>query len=175
MEVSGIPVLSIAIIILKSCDARAMKASDNNYDSLNETDDAVAQTEAEFRGAFNEITRDGEVPLSVEFTAELVAEVLKREVLQKAITNLVVRILEAKQVQEACQILLKNLWDDLVNDPETLAQVVKLLNHAIQNPEIEKAVQQLVLKIIQDKAVYDELTRLLVQLGKDKEVRQRNG
>ena len=74
------------------------------------------------------------------------------------------------QFQNASQTLLKNLWNDLVNDPETTAQVVQLLNNALQNKEIQKSVRKLVLQLINDKQVYDELTRVLVRLGQEEEV-----
>lgn len=107
---------------------------------------------------------------SVDNTINMAADVLQSEALQEAIASLITRVLESVQFQNACQTLLKNLWNDLVNDPETTAQVVQLLNNAIQNKEIQRSVRRLVLMLIKDKEVYDELTRLLVRLGQEQEV-----
>jgi hypothetical protein len=114
---------------------------------------------------------NGEGRKSVENTVDMAADVLKSKALQEAIASLITRVLESVQFQNACQTLLKNLWNDLVNDPETTAQVVQLLNNAIQNKEIQRSVRRLVLQLIQDKEVYDELTRLLVRLGQEEQVR----
>jgi len=107
---------------------------------------------------------------SIDNTIGMAADVLQSEALQEAIASLITRVLESVQFQNACQTLLKNLWNDLVNDPETTAQVVQLLNNAIQNKEIQRSVRRLVLQLIKDKEVYDELTRLLVRLGQEDEV-----
>jgi hypothetical protein len=100
----------------------------------------------------------------------MIADVLQSDALQEAIASLITRVLESVQFQNACQTLLKNLWSDLVNDPETTAQIVQLLNNAIQNKEIQRSTRLLVLQLIKDKEVYDELTRLLVRLGQEQEV-----
>jgi uncharacterized membrane-anchored protein YjiN (DUF445 family) len=107
---------------------------------------------------------------SIDNTIGMAADVLQSEAIQEAIASLITRVLESVQFQNACQTLLKNLWNDLVNDPETTAQVVQLLNNAIQNKEIQRSVRRLVLQLIKDKEVYDELTRLLVRLGQEEEV-----
>lgn len=66
--------------------------------------------------------------------------------------------------------MLKNLWHDLVNDPETVAQVVALLNTAIKDEQIKRSFKELVLGLLQDEEVYNELTGLVVKLGEDSEV-----
>jgi hypothetical protein len=103
-------------------------------------------------------------------TADVVADVLNSEALQNAVVSLITRVIGSAQFQSACQTLLKNLWQDLINDPETLAQVVALLNTAIKDEKIKKSFKELVLGILQDDEVYNELTGLVVRLGEDKEV-----
>ena len=103
-------------------------------------------------------------------TADVVADVLNSEALQNAIASLITRVIGSTQFQSACQTLLKNLWQDLVNDPETVAQVVALLNTAIKDEKIKKSFKELLLGLLQDDEVYEELTGLVVRLGEDKEV-----
>ncbi len=58
----------------------------------------------------------------------------------------------------------------MVYDPETTAQVVALLNTAIQDEKVKKSVKELVLALLQDDEVYNQLTDLVVKLGEDREV-----
>jgi hypothetical protein len=159
-----------------------MRKSDSTYEDI-ETDDPVALTEKLYRRELMEEQkrrndRDSEGkgtgqtsrPRSIVNTVDMIAEVLNSEPLQSAFASLITKVLDSDKFQKACQTLLKNLWNDLVNDPETTAQVVQLLLNAIQNKEIQRSVKKLVLQIINDEEVYDELTRLLVRLGQEKQV-----
>ena len=107
---------------------------------------------------------------AVDNTVELVSDVLNSESLQNAITNLITNIVGSAQFQSACQVLLKTLWEDLINDPETTAQVIALLNTAIKDEKISKSFKELVLGLLKDEEVYKELTGLMVQLGEEQEV-----
>lgn len=107
---------------------------------------------------------------AVDNTVTLVSDVLNSEALQSAITTLITRVVGSEQFQTACQMLLKNLWDDLINDPETTAQVVALLNTAIQDERIKKSFKELILGLLNDEEVKKELTGLIVQLGEEQEV-----
>lgn len=107
---------------------------------------------------------------AVTNTVTLVSDVLNSDALQNAITNLIARVVGSVQFQSACQMLLKNLWDDLINDPETTAQVVALLNTAIKDERIKKSFKELVLGLLSDEEVYKELTGLVVKLGEEKEI-----
>jgi membrane-associated HD superfamily phosphohydrolase len=104
-------------------------------------------------------------------TVDLAADFIKSKILQDAITHLVTSIIQSDEFKNACQTLLKTLWNDLINDPETTAQVVQLLNNAIQDDEIKAAVQDLVKQLIADEQVYAEFTKLLVRLASEEEVR----
>lgn len=159
-----------------------MRKSDNTYDDI-ETDDPVAHTEQLYRRELRDeqlrdrvklLVGDGDEddgrPRSVSNTVDMISDVLHSEALQSALASLVTRVLDSEQFQKGCQTLLKNLWNDLVNDPETTAQVVELLQNSIQNKEIQRAVKKLIMQIINDKEVYDELTRLIVRLGQEKAV-----
>lgn len=163
-----------------------MRKSDSMYEEI-ETDDPVAHTEKNYRrllmdpqlaehilerlwGKEIDGSHDLQKPRIVTSSTDLIQEVLNSEVVQSAVANLIASVLNSDQFQEACQMLLKSLWHDLVNDPETISQVVQLLQNAIQNNDIQRSIRKLVLQIINDKEVYDELTKLLVRLGQDKEV-----
>jgi uncharacterized membrane-anchored protein YjiN (DUF445 family) len=107
----------------------------------------------------------------VDNTVDLAADFIKSKILQDAITHLVTSIIQSEEFKNACQTLLKTLWNDLINDPETTAQVVQLLNNAIQDDAIKAAVQDLVKQLIADEQVYAEFTKLLVRLASEEEVR----
>jgi Ca2+/H+ antiporter len=173
-------VLLVLIIIFSPYVVAQMKKAKSEYIELDEYD-PVAQMEKIVRYDLfgeEELKKEYETEVqhhdparkSIDNTIGMAADVLQSEALQEAIASLITRVLESVQFQNACQQLLKNLWNDLVNDPETTAQVVALLNNAIQNKEIQRSTRRLVLQLIKDKEVYDELTRLLVRLGQEEEV-----
>ena len=119
---------------------------------------------------FQQQIAEGGKKKAVNNTATLVADVIQSDALQSAITNLITRLVSSTPFQSACQLLLKNLWDDLITDPETIAQVVALLNTAIQDERIQKSFKELLLGLLRDDEVYKELTGLVVKLGEEKEV-----
>jgi len=103
----------------------------------------------------------------------LLKDVFKSAALQHAAQDFVVQILQSERFQEAVRRLVKELWSDLVSDPETVAQVVKLLEVAIQNPDIKNAVQELVLQVfVQEAEVREALIGMIQQLGNDDLVRE---
>lgn len=184
VSVYGIALLFLAVL-LTPIVIEQMKHSDSTYEEV-EVDDAV-------RNAVSDIAKDIEgtdidrafgierkprslseeeedESTAVGNTINVVSDVLNSEALQSAIASLVTRVVQSSQFQNACQTLLKNLWNDLVNDPETTAQIVQLLNNAIKNDEIKRSVRELVLQLIQDEEVYRQFTNLVVRLGEDQEV-----
>jgi hypothetical protein len=179
-SVLGILVLILLIVVAPSV-VEQMRASDSTYGDFIDIDDPVSLMDKMIReeklghkigegAGLRGVAEEDPDRKAVDNTVNMVADVLNSETLQEAIVSLINRVLESTHFQNACQRLLKNLWDDLVNDPETTTQVVQLLNNAIQNKEIQRSVKRLVLQIIDDPEVYDELTRLLVRLGQEKEV-----
>lgn len=105
-----------------------MKQAESKYVELDEYD-PIAQVEKIVRyDLFGEEALEDEYerdraqhrsPRSIENTIDMAADVLQSEALQEAIASLITRVLESVQFQNACQTLLKNLWNDLVTDPET--------------------------------------------------------
>lgn len=157
-----------------------MRSSSHEYNEVEVEDDVYKQMQevsAEVRGEITRSILGKELADMIEAehkaagnTADVVADVLNSEALQNAIASLITRVVSSEQFQNACQTLLKNLWADLVNDPETLAQIIALLNTAIKDEKIKKSVKELVLGLLQDEEVYNELTGLVVKLGEDAEV-----
>lgn len=157
-----------------------MRSSGRDYNEIDPEDDFYMQMSDVSNEVRGEITRtllgeelsdlvDAENKIAGN-TADVVADVLNSEALQNAIASLITRVVSSNQFQSACQNLIKNLWKDLVNDPETVAQIIALLNTAIQDEKIKKSFKELVLGVLQDEEVYNELTGLVVRLGEEKEV-----
>jgi glycerol-3-phosphate dehydrogenase len=100
-------------------------------------------------------------------TIDIIKEVVNSDALRNAIASLVSRIITSTQFQNACKSLIRNLWHDLIHDPDTTVQLVQLLNNALNNEVIRRSFKGLVLNILQDEEVYEELTRLVVRLSED--------
>ena len=158
-----------------------MKKSDNQYDEL-EVEDAIhgrmvavsKELEPELQKFLNVVLDKGDdngKSRIIGNAAEIIVDVLNSEALQNAIASLVSRVIASQQFQTACHKLIKALWDDLIQDPETTAQVVQLLNTAIHNEKINQSFKELIIGLLKDKEIYDELTRLVVLLAEENEVR----
>jgi hypothetical protein len=106
----------------------------------------------------------------VEF---LLKDVFKSTALQTAAQDFVVQIISSEPFKAAIGRLVKELWNDLVTDPETVAQVIKLLEIAIQSPQVKRAAQELVLHVfVQEPEVQEALIRMIEKLGCDDAVQQ---
>ncbi len=171
---------ALAAYIISPENLEKMRSSTNEYNEVEVEDDIynrIKDVSDEVRGEITRKILGKELAEMMEAehktagnTADVVADVLNSDALQNAIASLITRVVSSDQFQSACQTLLKNLWSDLVNDPETLAQIVALLNTAIKDEKIKKSFKELVLGLLQDEEVYNELTGLVVKLGEDKEV-----
>jgi hypothetical protein len=177
LSVYGIVTL-IAIIIVAPMVVRQMRRSDNTYEDLDPEDpvmDMAKMVRQEFPGMF----RGGDSGESANTSSSthlggldsIVADLLKSPPIQQALSNLVQQILQSPEFKQTVQVLLKELWTDLVEDPETLKQVIHLLQYAIQDEQIKEAAIQLVTEVFTDKEVLDELVVLVERLGQEKQVR----
>lgn len=101
----------------------------------------------------------------------IVADLLKSPQIQEAATSLVTKIIQSSQFKTACQLLLKELLKDLLEDPETLKQVIHLLQNAIVDEKIKEAAVQLATDIFGDDRVLDELVILVQRLGMEQQVK----
>lgn len=171
---------AIAAYIISPENVEKMRSSKHEYNEVEVEDDIynrMKDVSDEVRGEITRKILGKELAEMMEAesqtagnTADVVADVLNSEALQNAIASLITRVLSSEQFQNACQTLLKNLWSDLVNDPETVAQVVALLNTAIKDEKIKTSFKELVLGLLKDDEVYNELTGLVVKLGEDNEI-----
>jgi len=157
-----------------------MKASSSTYDEIDIEDAIRHEIEnithdmhgdiLHFLDRTHIMTTSDEIKSSGN-TIDIIKEVMNSEALRNAITSLVSRIITSTQFQMACKQLIHNLWNDLIHDPETMTQLVQLLNNALNNEIIRRSFKTLVLNILQDDDVYYQLTRLVVRLSEDPAVR----
>lgn len=150
-----------------------MRGSESTYDELDTDDQVVDMSRIIKRDFFDKLSTDG-VLEDKGVVDSVLAEVLSSKALQEQAVKFVGTIVQSPEVKAACQKLLKDLWNDLVSDPETTAQVILLLNAAIQNDDIRSAAKKLVMEIVEDEEVLEELVRVLQKLGQDQLVRHRH-
>uniref|UniRef100_A0A7S4EH49 Uncharacterized protein n=1 Tax=Pseudo-nitzschia australis TaxID=44445 RepID=A0A7S4EH49_9STRA len=101
----------------------------------------------------------------------IVADLLKSPQIQEAATTLVTNIIQSPRFKTACTLLLRELLKDLLDDPDTLAQVVRLLQKVVADDRIREAAVQLATDIFGDDRVLDELVTLVQRLGTEHKVR----
>jgi len=147
-----------------------MRGSESTYDELDTDDQVLDMAHIIRRDFLQRVSEDGTILEDKGVVDTVLADVLSSKALQGQAIKFVVTILESKEVKATGQRFLKDLWDDLIKDPETTAQVIFLLNVAIQNEDIRLAVKTLVLEIVEDEEVLEEMVRLLQKLGQDQEV-----
>lgn len=97
----------------------------------------------------------------------MLRDVLQSKALKTAAQQFLISILESPEFKGALNGLVKELWTDLVTDAETVAQVIQLLQKAIQDPAVKQAAQQLVLDLVEEPDVKESLLQLLQRLGRD--------
>lgn len=189
LSVYGI-VLFIVIIAVGPSLIRRMQSSDDQYNVI-DPEDPVMDLARMIRGEYLEsIKRSmGNVENEDEEVAEeddkertggrasamgldrIVADLLKSPQIQEAATTLVTKIIQSSQFKTACQLLLKELLKDLLEDPDTLKQVIHLLQNAIVDEKIKEAAVQLATEIFGDDRVLDELVVLVQRLGMEQQVK----
>ena len=79
-------------------------------------------------------------------------------------------VIGAEPFQNAVKKLVRNIWDDLINDEETYSQLTTLLYTVLQHEKIYSAVKDLLLQLVNDEEVNRELTKLVAKLGEEPEV-----
>jgi hypothetical protein len=186
LSVYGIVFLIVMIAVAPSIIRRLQSSErdDNNYD-----DDPVLDLARMIRGEYLELTKrskgneESESGENVEDDKErtggrtsamgldrIVADLLKSPQIQEAATNLVTKVIQSDQFKTACQVLFKELLKDLLDDPDTLKQVIHLLQNAIADEKIKEAAVQLATDIFGDDRVLDELVTLVQRLGMEQQV-----
>jgi hypothetical protein len=163
LAVGGI-VLLLGLILVAPLVVGQMKKSDSTYEDVTGDDPVDNFTQMVRRGWGND---DEENKNPVEF---MLRDVLQGKALQQAAQQFVIQIMESNDFKAALNRLIKELWKDLVEDPETIAQVVKLLQIAIQDPAILKASQKLVLDLVEEPDVKQALIEMIQKIGNDAQV-----
>ncbi|CAJ1945253.1 unnamed protein product [Cylindrotheca closterium] len=159
----------IGLVLVSPFVVRHMRNSDSTYDEDLDGEDPVAEMAKVFREEFG-VGNDSMMSSVGGGLDGIIADLLNSPRIQQAVTDLVAKVLGSPEFKTSTQLLLRSLWKDLVEDPETLAQVIHLLQNVIQDEHIKEAAIQLVMEVFNDKEVLDELVSLLQRLGKEKEV-----
>ena len=152
---------------------RHMRRSDTDYDELDSEDpinDLATFVRTELLQEGIDENQSGEAGSKMGGLDTLIADLLRSPHIQDAINELINKILNSPQFKRSCSILLKELWKDLVDDPETLKQVIHLLYNSIQDEAIKDAAVQLVTEVFADKEVLDEVVDLFQRLGQEPKV-----
>ena len=156
-----------ALIVIAPYVVRQMKQSDTTDYSVT-SEDPIDELTTEIERAWNNKSEEeGSRKSAVEY---MLKDILKSQGLQQAARQFFIQILESPEFQAALSRLVKQLWTDLVTDPETVAQVIRLLQIAIQDPAIKKAAQQLVVDLVEEPEVKEALIAMVQDLGREKTV-----
>ncbi|KAL7571556.1 hypothetical protein ACA910_020973 [Epithemia clementina (nom. ined.)] len=147
--------------------SREMKKSDRTIDDIGITDDPVDDFPQLARVEWLELGKSNQNVLE-----EVLKDVVRSKALQEAAQHFVVQVFQSKEVQTTLRRLVKQLWTDLVTDPETVTQVIQLLQICIQDEKVKKSVQQLVLELIQDPEVHQAVLALVQRITRAQEVQR---
>ena len=145
---------------------REMKRSTTDYDGLADTDDPVDDFTQLARGEWEQ------QPDRVSALENILSELVQSKALQQAAQQFVLQIVQAPEVKQALQRLLVSLWTDLVEDPETIKQVIHLLQIVIQDEQIKAAAVKLVLDVVAEPEVQQSLVEAVQKLGVDPQVQK---
>ena len=166
LTVSSI-ILGFAVLAVAPYASREMQKSNRTMDDIGVTDDPVDDFPQLARVEWLELGHSN--PNVLE---DVLKDVVRSKALQEAAQQFVVQILQSAAVQAALHHLVKQVWTDLIQDPETLTQIIHVLHVAIQDPAVKTAAQRLVVDLVQDPAVQQSLIRVIQQLGQAREVQQ---
>jgi hypothetical protein len=174
--------LFTVILMASPFAAQHMKqqaARHGGYDDRLQTDDPVdefarlARREWQLFSNADDDRDDGNAAENANVVELLLKDVFKSTALQHAAQDFVVQVMQSDRFKEAAIRLVKELWSDLVTDPETIAQVVKLLVIVIQNPAVKQAVIELVLEIAtRDPVIRAALLDLIQNITMEESVRE---
>lgn len=158
------------LILVGPSVIREMKKSNDQYDLVDYSEDVSILTK-QVLDYVHELHEEGEDKnVLVDGAADIVSKVLQTEVVQLSIQGLVVRALQSPEVRESSISLVRHLFKELIEDPDTLTQIIKVLHTAIQDPTIKQSLLNLIVELTHDESIKQSLQQLLVRLGKDPEV-----
>lgn len=114
---------------------------------------------------------DNEQSQSSAVVHSILRDVLNNQGLQRAAQEFVLRLFQSEEVQAALRRLVAQQFQDLVNDPETLVQIRRLLQLALQDTHVIEAAKQLVLQIVEDEQVKQAVLQLVDKVAKTESVK----
>jgi hypothetical protein len=167
-----ISVLTILILaspyILKQIKSLNQDDYDDFWASSDVIDDLTKLARTEWGKEEEVVLEDGESKTFKNNALEtILQDVMQSQALQQAAQKFVVTVISSEPVKTALNRLLAELFRDLIQDKETVAQVILLLNKVIQDDGIKRAVQALVLDIIDDPQVKEALVAMLQQVARE--------
>lgn len=169
-----ISVLTVLILASPYWLSHIRRLDQDDYDDLWASSDVIddltklARTEW---GREDEVTDDEERHGKGSNALEtILRDVMQSQTLQVAAQQFVVAVVSSEPVKAALQRLLAELFRDLIQDKETLAQVIQLLNKVIQDDSIKQAAQALVLDLVAEPDVKEALVGLLQQVAREEPV-----
>jgi len=178
LSVVFIGLLTVLVLIAPYMAQQLKQGGTNDLDDFFSSDDAIddltklARKEWGMDGKGTTDGGDSQQENNTNAVEFVLKDVLNSKALQQAAQEFVVRLLESEEVKTALNRLVKHLWDSLVQDPETLAQIIKLLQVAIQNAKVRDAARDLVLDLVDDPDVKDALMNLIQQLSREQQVQK---
>ena len=171
-----------AIVLSAPYAVRHMKQSANTvhgYEDRLQTDDPVDEFVKLARREWNmmdgnvddEESNNGSEEKNQKFIEVVLQDVLQSKTVQHAAQEFVIQIIQSERFQSTIQHFVKELWNDLITDPETVAQVIKLLEIAITSTPIKNAVIELILQIaVRETEFRDAMIQTIQNLGMDADV-----
>jgi hypothetical protein len=105
-----------------------------------------------------------------EDAKRILNQFLASENIRTTASRIASEVIQMEPFQNACKKLVRNIWDDLINDKETYSQLTTLLYTVLQNEKMYSAVKDLLLQLVNDEEVNRELTKLVVKLGEEPDV-----
>lgn len=171
------------IILTAPYAVRHMKqraSTEHGYEDRLQTDDPVDEFVKLARREWSTIngnvddeeTSTGNEENNQKFIEVILKDVLQSKTVQHAAQEFVIQIVQSERFQSTIQHFVKELWNDLITDPETVAQVIKLLEVAITSTPIKNAVIELILQIaIRETEFRDAMIQMIQNLGMDDDVR----
>eukprot|EP00580_Thalassiosira_gravida_P013208 CAMPEP_0201682352 /NCGR_PEP_ID=MMETSP0494-20130426/51575_1 /ASSEMBLY_ACC=CAM_ASM_000839 /TAXON_ID=420259 /ORGANISM="Thalassiosira gravida, Strain GMp14c1" /LENGTH=530 /DNA_ID=CAMNT_0048166109 /DNA_START=421 /DNA_END=2010 /DNA_ORIENTATION=- len=138
-------------------------------DSIRNTNQPGEMQSSSSSSSFN-VNKKVTITSPEEDAKRILTDLLAKENIRTTASRIASNVIESPPFQNACVVLVKNILNDLVNDPETTAQLTTLVTTVLQNEQMYAVVKALVLQLVNDEEVYRELTKLVVKVGGEQEV-----
>jgi hypothetical protein len=102
--------------------------------------------------------------------AVVLKDVMQSETVHQAALDFCLRLLASEPLKQALNRLVAEQFAALVEDPETLQQIIFLLQKAIADPAVRLSLQKLVIDLVNEPEVKETLLQLVQKLGTDTQV-----